>query len=261
MAAGFAGGALTGGLEGGWKGALIGGAIGGALGAFGGWGVDKFGASFGIGMLVAGTGYAAGTGGWEGLGYFGGGVLGGLAGTAVGAAYQSMGAPGTPRNRLASRTNNEKQAQKALCVNAKDKELVVGSRRVGDGPFDHMFTMDKGKNINEMGADWKGKITAYKYNLNDKNSVMDAVLIGPTPQNTMDAIAAGQVQWSQPTMVNSAAFDNMVGAYGNIWGSSPYVGGSFNSNYAVNTWVYGSGGEIKGLSTWRPSFSGRYYEE
>ena len=269
MAAGFwggmAGGALAGGLEGGWQGALIGGAIGGALGAFGGLGVDKFGWGFAAGMLVAGAGYAAGTGGWEGLGYFGGGILGSLVGTAVGAAYLSAGAPGSRRNQLASYADKEKQAQKALSVNGKDSEKVamrVGSRKAGNGPLgtaDHQFAIDVSDNVTEMGPGWEGKVKTFKYNLNDRNSIMDAVLTGKTPQSTIDAINSRQVQWSDWTSASKTSFNTLVSGYEMVWSGEPYVGGSFNSNYAVNSWIYGSGGEIKGLSTNRPSFSGSQY--
>jgi len=80
------GGALTGGLEGGARGALFGGLIGGALGAFGGWGVDKFGWQFGVGMLAAGTGVAGATNSWDS---FAGGFTGGIAGSAVGNGIDS----------------------------------------------------------------------------------------------------------------------------------------------------------------------------
>lgn len=86
MAGGFFGGALTGGLEGGWKGALVGGAIGGALGAFGGWSVKEFGWGFGVGMLVAGAGYAGATDNWD---TFAGGLAGGLTGWAAGSGITS----------------------------------------------------------------------------------------------------------------------------------------------------------------------------
>ena len=81
-----------------------------------------------------------------------------------------------------------------------------------------------------------------------------------SPLNTMSAIGLGQVQYSNPTMVSQSAFSNMVSSYQSAWGGQTYVGGSFNSNYAVNTWVYGSGGNISGLSTNRPSFAGQYYQ-
>jgi hypothetical protein len=89
MWGGMAGGALTGGLEGGWKGALMGAAIGGALGAVGGWGVSNIGKGFGYGMLAAGAGYAGATNSWDS---FAGGIVGGLAGAAVGSGINNFAA-------------------------------------------------------------------------------------------------------------------------------------------------------------------------
>ncbi len=81
MYGGITGGALTGGLEGGSKGALIGGAMGGALGVFGGWGVQNFGAGFGVGMFAASAGFAGATNSWDS---FTGGIAGGIVGATVG---------------------------------------------------------------------------------------------------------------------------------------------------------------------------------
>jgi hypothetical protein len=226
--------------------------------------VDKFGWGFGAGMLLAGAGVAGVTDRWDS---FAGGISGAIGGTLAGATYLSAGAPGSHRSQLASYLDKEKQAQKALSVNAKDSEKVtmqVGSRKAGNAPFgkaEHQFTIDTSKNVTEMGAGWDGKIKTFKYNLNDRNSVIEAVLTGPTPQNTLDAISAKEIQWSDWTSVSKISFDTMVSGHEMVWSGESYVGGSFNSNYAVNSWIYGSGGEIKGLTTNRPSFSGsKYYE-
>lgn len=84
MLGGISGGALTGGLNGGWQGALMGAAIGGALGALGGWGVDRFGWQFGVGMLLASAGIAGITNSWDS---FAGGIAGSIAGAVIGSTF------------------------------------------------------------------------------------------------------------------------------------------------------------------------------
>ena len=262
MVGGFVAGAVTGGLEGGWKGALYGGLIGGALGGIGGWagGLHNLTGNLILGgMLAGGIANTAATGSWDS---FAGGITGAITGTAIGVTFQSMGAPGTPRNQRAAMLENEKQNQKALSVKASDnKQLRVGSRDVKGTPFDHMFAEDSTGNITEMGPGRNGgKITVFNYNKNDRGLFPSASLNGDTPLNTMTAIGLGEVQYSATTTVSQSAFSNVVSSYQSVWSGQTYVGGSFNSNYAVNSWVYGSGGNISGLSTNRPSFAGQYYQ-
>jgi RHS repeat-associated protein len=83
MAAGATSGALSGGgLEGVVKGALIGGALGAVCGGV----YSAFGQTGAYVMLAAGAGVATATGGLDGLAYYAGGVLGGVAGY-TGAEY------------------------------------------------------------------------------------------------------------------------------------------------------------------------------
>jgi hypothetical protein len=255
---GAVGGAISGGLDGGWKGALMGAGIGGALGGFGAWGVGQYGWGFGAGMLVAGAGVAGATNSWDS---FAGGITGALAGTAIGNGINSFyneftgaGQAGVNRNDLAAQTEQLKQSQRALDVKL-DEQIRIGSRDAV-GPADHMFIERQNGNIVEMGGGG-GKIRVFQYNPKDYMNPASRVNLASTQRHTLSALYDGKLnlQWSDPTMVSSAGLNNLIKGYGNIWSGAVYAAGSNNSNYFVNTCVYGAGGQITGLDVWRPSYS------
>ncbi|MFH1202244.1 MAG: RHS repeat-associated core domain-containing protein [Candidatus Omnitrophota bacterium] len=257
---GAAGGALTGGLEGGWKGALIGGALGGALGGFGAWGVREFGAGFGYGMLAAGAGVAGATDSWDS---FAGGVVGGIAGAAVGNIWNDFtGAQsGVNRNDLAAQTEQLKQAQQAL--NIEPNETIRVGTRDAVLNADHQLIRRQNGMIVEAGAGEGGKMTVFQYNPQDYINPASRVNLAPTQKHTLSALYEGKLhlRWSNPVPVNSAKLDTLISGVQSIWSAANYAAGAFNSNYAINTFVYGSaplGTKITGLHTWRPSFSGNY---
>lgn len=225
---GLAGGAVTGGLEGGWRGALIGGVVGGVLGAFGGWGVDKFGAGFGYGVLAAGTAYAAATDSWDS---FAGGLIGGTLGYAAGYSIGSSGQGQRSGNGLSGLDD--------------DPEIEIGSRPLGDPPSKqnprHMFTRWKENGEYkywEMGPNERGKIA-----------------INPTDshQRTLRYIdkLPNQVKWTK-TNVLTTSWTQSRASYEANWVGKTYSAGWRNSNYAVRTVIRNAGGRITGDLGWCP---------
>ncbi|MCB9771472.1 MAG: VCBS repeat-containing protein [Candidatus Omnitrophica bacterium] len=256
---GFVGGGVSGGLEGGWKGALMGAAIGGALGAVGGWALQNGKYLVLGGMFGAGVGNAAVNNSWDS---FSGGISGGIAGSIAGTAYQSAGAPGSPRNKLANNLNQEKIRQRALNIKQADQKFGrVGTRSIGGSKLEHMFSEFYNGDITEMGPGFDGKIKVFQYNRYDRSSILAASSEGNTPLETMRGIL--NATYSERTSVSASGFNNMVQSYQSVWSNQNYVGGSFNSNYAVNVWIYGAGGKIDGpiIATFRPSFAGSSYYE
>lgn len=276
MAAGFwggaSGGALSGGLEGGWKGALIGGAMGGALGAFGGWGVGEFGKGFGYGMLAAGAGAAYGIGGSEGLQRFGAGLFGGLAGGALGGYVTSTeqwgnwrGGKGFVSNRTAG-FNEYEQKIKALydmTVNKADTTVRVISRPLGKnaagdpgsltGPRHNAIISDnlpKGK--------WEMGSFGEKGLINTTNTVENLSEWGTHITTEKSLALGGRYARSFTVGVNRSGLLQAMEYYDTlIAGQYEYSAGvynSFNSNYAVNSLIYGGGADYQGNSYRAPGF-------
>ncbi|MBU1121609.1 MAG: hypothetical protein KKF54_02790 [Candidatus Omnitrophica bacterium] len=244
---GLTGGALTGGLEGGVKGALIGGAIGGALGAVGGWGVGKFGVGFGVGMLLGGAGAAYGMGGSEGIQGFGAGVLGGLAGSFVGHSITSSGQFQNWKSQEGAFKQNAQtiKAKRALNIDKKNTTVKVVYRPLGDaqgnpgsrlGPKHMAIVSDQLKNGKwEMGPK-EGIIQT-------TNTVGDLELWG-THVTTEKAISAGGGY--APTYdikVNISALRETIILYEETFVGMQYDPINHNSNYAVNSVIYGAGGD------------------
>ena len=260
MIGGFFGGALTGGFEGGWKGALYGGLIGGALGGLGGWGfgiaqAHQMGGWFIGGMIVAGAGVAGATDSWDS---FAGGLAGSIGGAAAGNRINEFigaGQAGVNRNDLAAQTEQLKQAQQAL--NVEPNETIYVGTRDAMLNSDHTLIRRQNGTIVEMGEGNNEMIKVFQYNPKDYVASASRINLASTQKHTLSALYEGKLhlQWSKPTMVSSVKLNNLIRGYQDIWSGALYAAGSNNSNFFVNTCVYGAGGHIIGLNTWRPSFS------
>ncbi len=254
MAGGMMGGALSGGLGGGWKGALMGGAMGGALGAFGGWGVSTFGAGFGVGMLAAGAGVAGATNSWDS---FAGGVVGGVAGAFTGNQIVQSEQFQNWKHDEGFLSNREVRANhyrqdieqiRALSVKANDRTTVtVGSRAV-EGPVKagHRYIAPNDNRF-EMGPlRQAGREPIVTSNTTD-------VSTWATSRATQSAIAAGLAR-TTPVNVSTSGFVTSMGLYEAYFGGQQYNAFSYNSNFAVNSVIYGAGGlEVKNLG-YTPGF-------
>ncbi|MEW6008868.1 MAG: RHS repeat-associated core domain-containing protein [Candidatus Omnitrophota bacterium] len=240
--------------------ALMGGnpALGAGLGSFGaalGYGINSFlgegakffprlaGAAF-TGAVVGGVGSVAygddfGEGAAWGAGY---GAAGFGMGYGIAAGYETLNYS-PERAGIADNLNPEFNSIRALSVNASDQESYrLGLRLVGGtneyhGLLQRISTGD----IREMGPGWDKYIKVFKYNPENRNSVIEAVLQGKTPQDTMAAIKNGTVTWSKPFNLSVSGVERSSSAYINAWGGERYMGGSFNSNYFINTQIYGGG--------------------
>ncbi|MEW5745526.1 MAG: tlde1 domain-containing protein [Nitrospirota bacterium] len=115
MVAGAVGGAMTGKTEN-----IIFGAIGGMV--FGGAGYavyDAFG-MVGVGAMIAGGGgYAYARGGWNGVAYYAGGVMGGMAGYAAGSYINTKWSswfPTTPSANISPNVNNSTNSNDQILI-------------------------------------------------------------------------------------------------------------------------------------------------
>jgi hypothetical protein len=239
---------------------LIGAATGGALGGLGAWGVGKFGWEFGAGMLAAGAGVAAATDGWDSFaGGLTGGVLGGIGGNAFvkSQQFQNMKAGnGFKTNRDVKAALWEKYAreQRALNVNKADKMSVdVVSRYLKDPDSEMSGTMatfrHRGIRGDGIGFDMgplKGKITVGT----DGSTNFDTFL--RTSEYLSDYSQAVKVS---SVDVSRSGLSNMIQEYGKVWGGDTYLFYNYNSNYAVDTIIYGAGGQVPENLGW--TFQGR----
>jgi len=287
-AIGAAGAAITGGDAG--QGALLGAAAGaftGGLGFLGAPGIVAgaaggsatagiFGMDVGIGAICGALGGAIGQGlgdwasGWTEGSFWGGlgaaalagGIAGGVGaelsggkfgrGFGAGAAYASGGYLGTnavnnlnPRYRK-SRIYEEKLKQiRALAIKKGNMvDIRVSSRDVGGGPFKH-------KSIEgwQMGPEYEGgpiattdtaqDLTKWKTHIATVNSKADVTIV-----------------W-----VSAWGLGEAKNLYNSTWagGDTPYVGTSYNSNYAADTVVYGAGGNVPGGLGLVPAFGNIAY--
>ncbi|MBI3291696.1 MAG: RHS repeat-associated core domain-containing protein, partial [Elusimicrobia bacterium] len=254
---GAVGGAITGGLNGGWKGALIGGALGGALGGIGAWGVSTYGAGFGLGMLAVGAGVAGATNSWDS---FAGGLVGGLAGAFAGQGIISANSQQFANFRagngfVSNRTLNFRrfeegmQTRHALNVNQADTPAQLQYRplsknRAGDpgsttGPRHGTIRSDalqRGKW--EMGGDRAGQIQT-----TDTIGNLGAWDTHITTEKSLSL--GGRYIESFGTNVNGAALREDAAIYQEMFaGTTTYNATNHNSNFAVNSLVYGSGGDV-----------------
>ena len=257
---GAVGGAITGGLEGGGQGALIGAAMGGALGGLGGWAVAG-GHSFVLGgMFLAGAGTAAATDSWDS---FAGGIAGTIAGATIGNGIVNSqqfqnGKAGngfvSNRDLKAAEWERYSQKQHALNINKADKIKVnVVSRYLKDPDSDMSGTMatfrHRGIRGDGVGFDMgplKGKITT----ATDESANFDTFL--RTSEYLSDYSQAVKVI---STEVSKSGLSNMIQGYNNTWSGTDYRFYNYNSNYAVDTIIYGAGGNVPENLGW--TFQGK----
>jgi RHS repeat-associated protein len=234
---GFAGG-LAGGVLGGWAGGALGDKFAGFLGkkafSFGGgflvgateMGVGGFGGSFG-GALGSGESFGdamkAG-----GIGFGIGAAVGGL----IEGSYYGMQnfAHGMSREQVYQAGIRRLHA---LSVNRADKTTaIVGSRPLGPpdkpGLFRHRYVRGEVDHF-EMGPDAHTKLIE----LNGEGSFgRTSVYISKYPQLTLESNVS----------VSQAGYNNSVNLYKAAWVGTPYSFYNCNSNFAVNTVIYGAGG-------------------
>jgi RHS repeat-associated protein len=274
-----------------WQGMLMGAAgglmVGGGAAAFGFWGAvgggilagagnaAATGGNIGFGALAGGLGAGLGYGlgswasGWESGSFWGelggsmmaGAVAGGVGaelsggkfgqGAWMGAAYGSAGFFGSkavgsldPRIRQSQARQQEARAKHAL--NSKKSDMIkipVGGRSVSSFKLaGHEFLPDF-----QMGPGPGGKINTTRTikNLSDWGTHIE----------TQDAIASGTAQFTTAEVSASGLVDAMQW-YEQGWvdTNTRYSGGSFNSNYAVNTVIYAAGGNVPNVPGWYPAF-------
>ena len=262
---GMAGGAITGGLEGDWRGALIGGALGGVLGAVGGWGIHTYGAGFGYGMLAAGAGYSAATGNMDS---FAGGLTGGIAGTLAGngisCAYSEQfsnfrAGEGFVTNRDLQFQNFAKimEARHALNVNQQDSTVKVIYRPLGKD-----LSGNPGSTTGPRhGAIISGDLDNGKFEMGPQNHIIttsssiDNLASWGTSKCTNNSLALGG-RYIEPydVQVNMSALRDNIALYKSTFaGKLPYSATNHNSNFAVNSVIYGAGGDVP-EGSWAPGF-------
>ncbi|MBI5149483.1 MAG: fibronectin type III domain-containing protein [Candidatus Omnitrophica bacterium] len=261
---GAVGGAITGGLEGGWKGALMGAAFGGALGGVGGWAIGGNHYWALGGMFAAGTAYAGATDSWDS---YTGGFVGGIAGAAVGNGlvnsqqFQNFKAgKGFVSNRTVALNeyNNQTKEWNALNVNKADTTVTVVSRPLGGakgpgsltGPRHNVLISDKLPNgkweMGPYGPDRLIQTTDTAENLSGWGTHL------ATEQSLG---LGGRYAVSFDVRVNLEGLQQSINLYNTtIAGQYGYSPTSFNSNYAVNSVIYGAGGTYQGNSYRAPGF-------
>ncbi len=245
---GAVGGAITGGLEGGGKGALIGGALGGALGGFGAWGVGTFGSGFGIGMAIAGAGVASATDSWDSFaGGLTGGILGGIGGNGLvkSEQFQNFKAENgfrSNRNVAFAQYEVKIKAMHSLNVNQKNATVERISRPLGSttGPrHNAILSKDLPNGKFEMGPYGKD-------NLIQTTDTVGDLLSWDIHQTTETSLAlGGRYIESFQVGVNRQGLAEAINLYNQTFaGNFQYNALNHNSNYAVNSVIYGAGGNI-----------------
>jgi RHS repeat-associated protein len=259
--AGMAGGAVGGALSGGgWQGVLQGAAFGAvtgaALGGIGAWGVEEFGAGFGWGMLGSAGGYSAATGN---LDSFAGGIVGGLAGigftkTEQFTNWKAGNGFATDRDVKATQWGKYAKEQRALNINKADKiKIDVVGRYLKDPDSEMSGTMatvrHRGIRGDGIGFDMgpvKGRITVATTEASNFDTFLRT---SEYVSNYSHAVNISTVE------VSGSGLANMIEAYGNVWGGDKYLFYNYNSNYAVNTIIYGAGGQVPENLGW--TFQGK----
>jgi len=132
-------------------------------------------------------------------------------------------------------------------------EIRVGSRPLG-GPLGraglrHRFIQINGPNgeaIWEMGPDDQGLIATTLSPQRPTGTVRSTrYYLRKNPK---------RVLWSKPMTVSASALTRAMVNYELTWVGRPYSALSHNSNYAVNSVVYGAGGQIEGNLGYSPGF-------
>jgi hypothetical protein len=251
---GAVGGAITGGLEGGWRGALLGAAGGAALGGIGGWGVGNYGWQFGAGMLAAGAGVAAATGSWDSFaGGLTGGILGGIGGNAFVKSEQFLNfkaGNGFRSNRSVAFAQYEAKIKTMHSLNVNQKNATVEriSRPLGKagglpgsttGPRHNAILSNSLPNGKfEMGPDANGLIQT--------TDTIGNLQGWSTNQTTESSLAlGGRYVESFQVEVNKQGLIDSINLYEQmIAGKLEYSAVNHNSNYAVNSIIFGAGGDV-----------------
>lgn len=265
MWGGMVGGALTGGLDGGWQGALMGAAIGGIGGALGGWaaGGEHYWAMGG--MFAAGAGVAGATNSWDS---FAGGFTGGLAGWAAGSgitsAYKEQFANYRAGNGFESNRNvhfdkfsQEMKIRHDLNVNQKDSTVEVIRRPLGKD-----LAGDPGSTTGPRhSAIISDQLENGKWEMGPQGGIVQTTNTADNLDNWGTHIATenslglgGRYIESFDVQVNMGALQDNIALYeDNFAGKIPYIATNHNSNFAVNSVVYGAGGDVPEAG-WAPGF-------
>ncbi|MFH1202246.1 MAG: RHS repeat-associated core domain-containing protein [Candidatus Omnitrophota bacterium] len=274
-----------------WQGVLMGALgglmIGGGAAAFGFWGAvgggmiagasnsAVFGGNIGFGALIGGLGAGIGYGlgswasGWNEGSFWGqlgaavtaGSVAGGVGaelqggkfgqGAGMGAAYGAAGFFGSkagncldPRIRQAQKY--EQEVRKMHALNSKNNDMIkidVGARPAV-GPADHRFLLKW-----EMGSRYPGSGPI------ETTNTMGDLSNWPTYRHTQSAIKSGMAHYATAEVSASGLVD-AIALYEQYWVNTNtiYSGGSYNSNYAINTVIYSAGGTVPGGLGLTPAF-------
>jgi RHS repeat-associated protein len=194
--------------------------------------------------------------------------LGALAGAGVGAVMgfitseqfqNAIQGNGFRSSRVDIAEQYEQEINKIHSLNpsaSEDIELKIGLRQVA-GIAQHEFIQLPDGTIIEMGPNNAGQIQIFKYNVNNEASIQGALSLGNTPIDTLGALRSSTVTWVQTSM-SASVLTNSLNSYVGHWGGSIYYPTSYNSNYFVNTVVYGQSGNITGNFGWAPTFAHKY---
>jgi len=207
-----------------------------------------------IGAVSGGIASVAGGGSFgEGVGYgaTGGAAGGAVAGIATSQQYQNLAKGEGFYSNNQVRTNHYRQdsAQvRALSLNANDQTAVtVGARAIG-GPTGagHRYIAAPNGNRFEVGPLLRQGRPIVTSNTTD-------VSTWRTSLTTDSAIAAGLAR-TATVDVSISGFVTSMGLYEAYFGGQQYNAFSYNSNFVVNSVIYGAGGpEVKNLG-YTPGF-------
>ncbi|MBI3617463.1 MAG: hypothetical protein HY210_04500 [Candidatus Omnitrophica bacterium] len=259
---GAVGGAITGGLDGGWKGALMGAAFGGALGGVGGWAVGGGHSLVLGGMFLAGTGVAAATDSWDG---FAGGLTGGLAGAAVGKGFVRSQQFQNFKAGDGFVSNRDLKA-------AKWEEYIATQRALNVKKNDMVKVDIPARYLTEPDAEMSGTMANFRhrairgngigFDMGPDSPIRGQITIGTPASPTRSYVTTDAYIQGFPGAYRSATVEvsysglvDVITAYQNTWTGQPYNPFSYNSNYAVDTIIYGAGGRVPENLGW--TYQGR----
>ncbi len=184
----------------------------------------------GVGSLVAGGSFGEGAG----YGAIGGAAGGAIAGIATSQQYQNLAAG---HGFVDNHTYDYRQATqqlRALSLKATDRvNLTEGARPIEGTGAGHEYAAAPNGNRFEMGPRDGSIVTS---NTTD-------VSTWRTSLTTDNAIAAGLAR-TTTVQVSPYIVDSMA-LYEAYWSGQPYNAFSYNSNFAVNSVIYGAGGPEK----------------
>jgi RHS repeat-associated protein len=152
----------------------------------------------------------------------------------------------TNRENIASAYEQQIRALRTDSLVRPDKiKVPVSSRYLTSGSFGpkHSF-------IEESNPPWEmgpsnGKIAT-------SDTVSDLSNWG-TYRATASAISSGATS-SVTVEVSASGLKEATAIYGHFWNGQPYIATNHNSNYAVNSVIYGAGGDVSGDLGWAPGF-------